>query len=140
MEAHSVASPGIPKWRIGVSAGGLVLLVAVGLGAANAAIAPGSVDEAAPADVARAVVSDVAGSASNGDAGLLRPRRLGRALVHATVTLDLPRTGLVTVQLDHGAISAIAGGSLKLLETGNSSVTIAGDDKTRVRKNGAQAK
>jgi Domain of unknown function (DUF5666) len=46
----------------------------------------------------------------------------------------------VTVQLDHGTVSAIDGANLKISESGNSSVTIATDDKTRVRKNGGQAK
>ena len=60
--------------------------------------------------------------------------------MHGTVTLDLPRKGLITVQLDHGTVSTVGASSITISEAGNTSVTIATGDKTRVRKNGALAK
>ena len=130
--------PGIPQWRLVLAGGALVLLAAIGLGAVNAGASPSA--GGASADAPALLASDPAGAVADGNAPALRPRRLGRALVHGVVTLDLPRKGLVTVQLDHGTVSAIDGANLKISESGNSSVTIATDDKTRVRKNGGQAK
>jgi hypothetical protein len=134
-----MATPGIPKWRLALVGGAMLLLAAVGLGAVNAGASPTSPANAPSAEAARVLASDAQGAPAQ-DAPALRPRRLGRALVHGTVTLDLPRKGLVTVQLDHGTIAAIDGTNLRISEAGNSSVTVATDDKTRVRKNGSKAK
>ena len=132
--------PGIPQWRLVLAGGALVLLAAIGLGAVNAGASPNAAGGGASADTPAVLASNPAGAVANANAPALRPRRLGPALVHGVVTLDLPRKGLVTVQLDHGTVSAIDGANLKISESGDSSVTIATDGKTRVRKHGGQAK
>jgi hypothetical protein len=65
--------------------------------------------------------------------------RIGRRLVHGTIVVDLPKTGLTTVQVDHGTISNVGATSLTISEAGGTSVTVKLDDKTRVRRNGAKA-
>ncbi len=135
-----MAPPEIPQWRLVLAGGALVLLAAIGLGAVNAGASPNAAGGGASADAPAVLASNPAGAVANANAPALRPRRLGRALVHGVVTLDLPRKGLVTMQLDHGTVSAIDGANLKISESGDSSVTIATDGKTRVRKHGGQAK
>lgn len=66
-----------------------------------------------------------------GDGGL---GHLRRHLVHGTVTV-LDRNGkLITLQLDHGTISAIGDDSITIAEAGGSSVTVRTTAETRVRK------
>jgi len=71
--------------------------------------------------------------------GQLRRLAAWRHLVHATVVVDLDKTGLTTIQLDHGTISAVSAASVTISETGGGSVTIALGSETRVRRDGAKA-
>jgi hypothetical protein len=136
-----MSDPAVPKRRLWVCGGGLLLLAAVGLGAVNAGSPSSTASENPPITTAAAqLTAGQSRAGGGGDAALLRPRRLGRALVHGTVTLDLPQKGLVTVQLDHGKISALGANSVSISEAGGSTITVATDDQTRVRKEGKKAK
>ncbi len=143
----------IPPWRLGLVAGALVVLGAIGAGLVQAAPAPASprADAAAPvatADDAAALLdalaltTDPASSSGAIPAQLLalRDRLEGRLaglrghLVHGTLTV-LDRDGkLVTLQLDHGTVSAVGGGSITIAEAGGTSVSVATTAQTRVRK------
>ena len=146
----------IPRWRLALAAGALVVLGAIGGGfvqAAATSTAP-SADAATPAppvataDDAAALLdslaldSDPASSSGAIPAQLLalRDRLQGRLaglrqhLVHGTLTV-LDREGkLVTLQLDHGTVSAVGSGSITIAEAGGTSVTVATTAGTRVRK------
>ncbi len=85
------------------------------------------------------VAPDAAGTAQP---GLARIRaRLGRwrALVHATVTLNLPNAGLQMFQVDHGKISSVGASTVTLAEAGGSTVTVTTTGSTRVRNDGQKA-
>jgi hypothetical protein len=97
----------------------------------------GDLDAILAADQA-APVSTVAG-ARGPAAGPLRRLAAARQLVHATVVLDLPKTGLTTVQIDHGTISAVGATSLTIAETGGGKPSVTLESETRVRRNGAKA-
>ena len=119
---------------------------------AGAAALPGSDPTADAVDAALAAF-DQAGSSDT--AGLTAPgtttqpatgvaqriRRFARwkELVHATLTVDRPGTGIQTFSLDHGTIAALPAGSIIISEAGGASVTVATDTSTRVRKDGAKA-
>jgi hypothetical protein len=63
-----------------------------------------------------------------------RPR-LGRHVVHAVLTVE--RDGkLLTFQVDRGTIGSIDGGRLTISEAGGTSMTVAIDEQTRVRRDG----
>jgi len=91
--------------------------------------------------------ADTSGLAAPGatarPAGLLgqRIRQFARwkQLVHATVTVDRPGSGIRTFELDHGTITALPAGSIAISEAGGASVTVATDASTRVRKGRAKA-
>lgn len=125
----------IPRWRLALMVGALVAFGAISGGLVQAANTP-------PASTA-------ATSATEGDGRAFRAAqleavraRLGsgfldglrQRLVHGTLTV-LDRTGkLVTIQLDHGTVSAIGAASITIEEAGGSSVTVATNDETCVRK------
>jgi hypothetical protein len=122
----------IPRWRLAIVAAALLLISAIGGGLAQAAPAPATAHGAAAAG---------SGASSGARLAALRdrlgPRELGRLrkhLVHGTVTV-LDRDGkLITLQLDHGTISAIGDGSITIHEAGDTSVTVVTTSETRVRK------
>jgi hypothetical protein len=130
----------VPKWRLSLAGGALVLLVALGFGAVNARSPAATVSDDPGVAAASTELASGPTAGGAGDAALLRPRRLGRALVHGTVTLDLPQKGLVTVQVDHGNISSVGANNVAISEAGGSTVTVATAEKTRVRKNGEKVK
>jgi Domain of unknown function (DUF5666) len=105
--------------------------------AVDAALA--AFDQAGPSDTASLAAPD----ATARPAGLLgqRIRRFARwkQLVHATVTVDRPGTGIETFELDHGTITALPAGSITISEAGGASVTVATDASTRVRQDRAKA-
>ncbi len=77
---------------------------------------------------------------ANAGAAALRRLAIWRHLVHGTVVVDLPKLGgLMTVQLDHGTISAVSGVSVTIAETGGGSITVGLGGETRVRKDAAKA-
>jgi len=94
---------------------------------------------AAPAPAASTVPTPARARINAAVRGL---RRLAAAkhLVHATVVADLPKLGgLTTIQVDHGAISAVSATSISVAETGGATATVRLGDETRVRRNGAKA-
>jgi hypothetical protein len=145
----------IPRWRLALVAGALVVLGAVGGGLIGAAATQPAAAADADADAMAATASGDAllldslapinDSTSSGVAvpaqlPALRDRLAGRVamvrgrLVHGTLTV-LDRDGkLVTYQLDHGTVSAVGGASITIAEAGGSSVTVATTSATRVRK------
>jgi hypothetical protein len=149
----------IPPWRIALVAGTLVVLGAIGGGLVQATDASTvqSADTAAPvatADDATAMLdalaltTDSASSSGAMPAQLLalRDRLEGRFaglrkhIVHGTLTV-LDRAGkLVTLQLDHGTVSAVGNGSITIAEAGGTSVTVATTAETRVRKGNKPAR
>jgi len=143
----------IPRWRLALTAGALVVLGAVGGGLVQAAAAPSVAT--ADADAAAAVAADHAllldslalmndptssGAAVPAQLLTLRDRLQDRLsnvrghLVHGTLTV-LDRDGkLVTYQLDHGSVSAVGGASITIAEAGGTSVTVSTTSETRIRK------
>jgi hypothetical protein len=143
----------IPRWRLALMAGALVILGAVGGGLVQASATASSA--AADADAAAAsssnnallldsiaLMNDPTSSGAAVPAQLLglRDRLQGRLanirrhLVHGTLTV-LDRDGkLVTHQLDHGTVSAVGSASITIAEAGGSSVMVATTSETRVRK------
>lgn len=143
----------IPRWRLALAAGALVVLGAAGGGFVQAAATSSVPSAEAPTTAAAstdsalildslALVSDPTSGGVAVPAQLLALRdrlaeRLANVrghLVHGTLTV-LDREGtLVTYQLDHGTVSAIGGTSITIAEAGGSSVTISTTTATRVRK------
>jgi hypothetical protein len=146
----------IPRWRLALAAGALVVFGAVGGGFAQAAVAPsapaaGTDSAAAAADGALLLDSLVLASDPTSSGAALpvpllgvRERLAGRVagrfgnlrdhLVHGTLTV-LDRDGkLVSYQLDHGTVSAIGSASITIAEAGGASVTVSTTAETRVRK------
>jgi hypothetical protein len=147
----------IPRWRLALTAGALVVLGALGGGLVQAAATPDASTAAATAGTdaaatsaaddavlldAFALLTDPTSSGAAIPAQLvgLRERIQERIanvrghLVHGTLTV-LDRLGkLVTHQLDHGTVSAIGSSSITIAEAGGTSVTVSTTSATRVRK------
>jgi hypothetical protein len=124
-----------PRRRLALGGGALVILLAVGVGFVQASsVGAGSVP--ATANVAAAPVT-----ATDGTDALLaaRPMRGRGLVVHATLTIDSPKDGIITVQIDGGTIAAVDGHSVTIAEKGGGSVTVAIDTDTRVRRDRKRA-
>jgi hypothetical protein len=122
--------------RFVLGGGALVLLTAVGVGfvqasTAGAAPLPAAADAAVAPRTATTDQPDVLSAA-------LRLRGKGR-IVHGTVTIDSPKDGLITVQVDGGTIAAVDAHSITIAEKGGGSVTVATDADTRVRRDRKRA-
>ena len=115
--------------RLAIGGGALVLLSAVGVGFVQASSGgprpvPAIDNAVAPAAAAAEV-----------DASLAARQPRGRRLVvHGTLTIDSPKDGLITVQIDGGTIGALDAHSITIAEKGGGSVTVAIDNGTRVRR------
>lgn len=138
----------IPAWRVALTVGAIVVLAVTGIGFAAAAGAPaartstttvanaGALDTATTdsgleLDLAADVeVSDTLGVAEAGR--LKRLLRLGRHLVHAEVTVTDKDGKLVHLQLDHGTVQSIGGGTLVIAEAGGGTETVSTADTTNV--------
>lgn len=135
----------IPRWRLALTGTAILVLAVAGIGMAQAAPA------SAPDRSTAAPEADPSPSASPkarpdrpgltdrpGRDGIHRHlgRPFGRNLVHAEVTVNHPEDGLVTFHMDHGTVSAIGNGTLTISEAGDTTVTVATDAETRVRKGG----
>jgi hypothetical protein len=123
----------IPRWRIALTGGALIVLTAAGIGLVQAS-------GPSPADPTSAILDAVAvdpgaAGATTTDARL-RPLR---DLVHGTITFDHRGEGLITVQVDGGTISSVDADSMTIAEAGGASVTVAIDDQTRVRLAGKRS-
>jgi hypothetical protein len=127
----------IPRRRLALGGGALVLLTAVGVGfvqasTAGAASPPAAVDAAVAPPAATTTDQAAALSAA------LRLRGRGR-IVHGTVTIDSPKDGLITAQVDGGTIAAVDAHSIAIAEKGGGSVTVAIDSDTRIRRDRKRA-
>jgi hypothetical protein len=125
-----------PRKRLALGGGALVILFAVGVGFVQASsVGAGSAPAAANNAAAPAT------TATDGADVLPAALRLrGRGLVvHGTITIDSPKDGLITVQLDGGTIAAVDGDSVTIAEKGGGSVTVAIDKDTRVRRDRKRA-
>lgn len=141
----------IRRRRWPMVAGTLLLLSIIGAGLVQAA--PTSASSVAGASTPAALTADEAETGAGGQVGRLGDRlralrerfgdgrlaRLRQHLVHGTFTV-LNRDGeLMTIQLDHGTVSAIGDGSITIAEAGGSSVTVSTNTDTKVRKDRAPA-
>ncbi len=121
----------IAPWRLALTGGAVLVLAVAGIGLVQATSPTPSQGPAAaaPTDPGQRALPAWA-------------RRIGgwRALVHADVTLDRPKQGLVTFDLDHGTVQSVGGSSLTILEAGGQTVTLATDAQTKVRRDGEPAK
>ncbi|HEX8026595.1 MAG TPA: hypothetical protein VF484_10345 [Candidatus Limnocylindrales bacterium] len=137
----------IPTWRIALTGVAIVVLLALGIGfAAASSNVPQSSGSAAQG--AHTAAPDASGGPNGPAAGggirkwlLEHPRiaarlagRLGAArhLVHVVGTFTDKDGNLVTIQLDHGTVQAVGGGSLTIAEAGGTTVTVSTDDQTKV--------
>ena len=124
----------IPTWRLALTGGAVAILVVAGIGLVAASTAP-------PAPAANSTTTEVGASAAPGDrAGKAgngwRGARLLKAskhLVHAEVTVTDKDGNLVNLQLDHGTVATVGGGSLTITEAGGGSETVSINDATIVR-------
>jgi len=129
----------IPRWRLAIVAGALVLL------SANAGFA-----QAAPSSASVSAAASTPAEFEPGQPGPLGERlrklrdqfgdgRLGRLrqhLIHGTFTV-LNRDGeAIAIQLDHGTVAAIGDGAITISEAGGTSVTVNTTPDTKVRKGG----
>ena len=126
----------IPRRRLALSGGALALLTAAGVGFAQAS-SYGADPVAAASNGPVPQITAATDHAQGVSAGL-RLRGRGR-IVHGTVTIDSPKDGLITVQIDGGTIAAVDGASLTIAEKGGANVTVGIDSNTRVRRNRARA-
>jgi hypothetical protein len=128
----------ISRRRLALGGGALVVLSALGVGFVQAnSIGPSS----ALAAVDAAVTAPALAVAADGaDAFLAAPRLRGRRLVvHGTLTIDSPKNGLITIQIDGGTIAGVDANSITIAEKGGASVTVAIDNNTRVRRDRKRA-
>jgi hypothetical protein len=124
----------VSRTRLSLGAGALVVLSALGVGFVQANSIGAS---ATPAAVDVAVTAPAPAAAAN--ASLAAPRLRGRGVVHGTLTIDSPKDGLITVQLDGGTIAAVDAYSITIAEKGGGSETVAIDSDTRVRRDRKRA-
>jgi hypothetical protein len=118
-----------------VQAAGPATTTAAAAGGADLTLA-GDIDTILAADQAAPAAAAVGGRGPA--AGPLRRLAAARRVVHATVVLDL-KTGLTTIQVDHGTISSVGATSLTVAETGGGKPGVTLGSDTRVRRNGAKA-
>jgi hypothetical protein len=125
----------IPTWRLVLTGGAITILAAAGIGFAAASAAP-------VAGPAAAVTIAEATPSAKPDARLGKPAlgwgagralKAGKHLVHAEVTVTDKDGDLVHLQLDHGTVASIGGGSLTITEAGGGTETVSTSDLTIVR-------
>ena len=131
----------IPTWRLGLTAGAVVILVAAGIGLVAAAGAPASpASNVVTADATKSPTGT--GTTTRGQARerlekraefAARFLRIGRHLVHVEATLTDKDGQLITVWLDHGTVQSIGSGSLTISEAGGGTKTVRTDGSTIVR-------
>jgi hypothetical protein len=144
----------IPRWRLALTAGALVVLGAAASGFVQAAATPPTPVATSNADGTAstsdtavlldtlALMTDPTSSGAAMPAQLLALRdRVGTRLanvrghlVHGSLTVFDRDGKLVTWQLDHGTVSATGSASITIAESGGSKVTVSTSSATRVRK------
>ena len=127
----------IPTWRLVLTGGAITILAVAGIGLVAAATAPAA--PAANTVAADPTAAPATSSAPTKPGGELRDGkpgarflRIGRHLVHVEATLTDRDGQLVHIQLDHGTVQSIGGGSLVISEAGGGTETVTVDDKTIV--------
>jgi hypothetical protein len=132
----------IPSWRLALSGGAVIILIAGGIGLVAATSAPtgpapdfvAAQPTAGPASSAKPDGQDRReGRAEHRAARGARLLRLGRHLVHVEATVTDRDGQLLVVWLDHGTVQSIADGKVTLSEAGGTSQAISTDDATIVR-------
>lgn len=148
----------IPAWRLALTGAALTILAVAGIGLAsagntattqrNGAAAGDAPSQAAGGGSAAATVDEAvldgaldaapaglgAPAAASGLRATLGGRFFRRHLVHAVVTLQGRDGALITIQLDHGKVTAVDAKRITLSEAGGSTVTIDLNDDTKVRQ------
>jgi hypothetical protein len=130
----------IPRWRLAIVAGALLMLTTLGAGFAQAASSSASVATAAGTPAAESDQPGPLGERLRALRDRFGDGRLGRfrqRLVHGTFTVVGRDGELVTVQVDHGTIAAIGDGTMTIAEAGNTTVTVTTTSDTNVRKDRA---
>lgn len=120
----------IPTWRLVLTGGAIAVLAVAAIGLVAASSAP-----AAPAANLAAAAATPAPASNDGPTDGFRGARLlraGRHLVHAEVTVTGRDGQLVQLQLDHGTVQSIGGGTLTIAEAGGGTETVSIDDATIV--------
>ena len=147
----------IPRWRLALTAGALVILAAFGGGAAAAAVTSPGTAAGAPAPAAAPVATTdtnsapfdltaLAGSATANTAGTpaqlgrLRVRldrwadMAGRRLVHGTLTVLDKSGNPIQLQLDHGTVATVGTGTITISEQVERTSWLRRTRDTHVRK------
>lgn len=129
----------IPTWRLVLTGGAIVVLLALGIGfvAASTGGVPASSSAALPASTNAPTASGTPDQRpGNGIRKFLASHagRLGVAkrVVHVTATFTDKDGNLVTIQIDHGTVQSIGNGSLTISEAGGTAVTVSTDGDTKV--------
>jgi hypothetical protein len=128
----------IPTWRLALTGGAVVILLALGIGFV-AASSGGTAAPNTPAAAAGTAAPDASAQPDRPGKGLRswlagRAGRLGlaRHVVHVTATFTDKDGNLVTIQIDHGTVQSIGSGSLTIAEASGSNVTVTTDAATKV--------
>lgn len=127
----------IPTWRLALTGGAIVILLAVGIGfvaASSSAPASQTTDSLAAGTAAPGASPNPDKVGPRLKALLGREGRLsvGRRVVHVVGTFQTKDGTLVTIQIDHGTIQSIGSGSVTVAEAGGSNVTVSTDSSTVV--------
>jgi hypothetical protein len=131
----------IPTWRLILTGGAIVVLIAGGIGLVAAAGAPVAVAPSPVSATATANPAATAGAEWQKQRDRLERRgafagkllRLGRHLVHVEATVTDRDGKLIVIWLDHGTVQAAGNGSVTISETGGGTQTVKTDDATIVR-------
>jgi Cu/Ag efflux protein CusF len=128
----------IPTWRLVLTGGAIVLLLALGIGfaAASTGGAPASNTAALPASTDGPTSSGAPDHPRSGIGHFLKDHAgrvgFGKHLVHVTATFTDKDGKLVTIEIDHGTVQAIGTGTLTIAEAGGTTVTVSTDTDTKV--------
>lgn len=126
-----------PRWRLAIVAGALLLSTALGAGLARAAPSSASAVAAASAPAAEPGQPGPLGERFRALRDRFRDGHLARLrqhFVHGTFTVVGREGQLITIQVDHGTVAAIADGTLAIAEAGDRTVSVNTTEDTRVRK------
>jgi Domain of unknown function (DUF5666) len=129
----------VPTWRFALTGVAIVVLLALGIGfvaaSSNPASQPAIAVAAASANPGASATPN--GKGAKGLRGLLKGRGLrlglGGRVVHVAATVQDKNGSLIQLQLDHGTVKAIGGGSITVSEAGGTDVTVSTDASTIVR-------
>jgi hypothetical protein len=128
----------IPTWRLVLTGAAIIILAVAGIGLATAADAPAApTSQVTTAEDGSTAPAPANRAGTAGEAGMegraWRLLKAGRHLVHAEVTVTDRDGNLVNLQIDHGTVVSIGGGSLTISEAGGVSETVSTSDATIVR-------